>query len=149
VPVDKVAASDAGSPGLYAVYAAAATWRELGLGKPPDERPLYMGKAESTLASRDLQGHFGMRARGVQSPTGSSTLRRSLAALLASDRGYHGMPRNPAKPGHFSNYGLSAEHDDDLSAWMRRRLRLALWPHRHRARRGGDRAPLVGWCHVP
>jgi hypothetical protein len=39
------------------------------------------------------------------------------------------MPRNPAKPGHFSNYGLSAEHDDDLSAWMQRRLRLTLWPH--------------------
>lgn len=43
------------------------------------------------------------------------------------------MPRNPAKPGHFSNYGLSVEHDDDLSAWMRDGLRLALWPHANAA----------------
>jgi hypothetical protein len=30
--------------------------------------------------------------------------------------------------GYFSCYGLSVEHDDDLSQWMARRLRLALWP---------------------
>lgn len=127
--VGSVIAADAASPGLYAFYAADATWRSLGLSTSPDERPLYVGKAENTFASRDLQGHFGMRPRGVQSPTGSSTLRRSLAALLAPERGYRGMPRNPEKPGHYSNFGLSPADDEDLSAWMRRRLRLALWPH--------------------
>ena len=120
---------DAARPGLYAVYASAATWRELGLGKPPDGRPVYIGKAEGTLATRDAEGHFGMRLRGKQSPTGSSTLRRSLAALLAPARGYRGTPRNPDNPGHFANFGLSAKDDSDLSAWMRRRLRLAIWPY--------------------
>jgi hypothetical protein len=129
VPVSRVAPSDAASPGLYGIHASPGTWRALGLGNPPDGRPLYVGKAEHTLASRDLQVHFGMRERGVQSPTGSSTVRRSLAALLAPRRDYHGMPRNTAKPGHFSNYGLSEEHDEDLSTWMRGRLRFALWPH--------------------
>jgi hypothetical protein len=114
---------------LYAFYASASSWRQLGLGKPPDPRPLYVGKAESTLASRDVQGHFGLRERGAQSPTGSSTLRRSLAALLATEHGYRGVPRNPAKPGYFSNYGPAQPDDDDLSAWMKRRLRLTLWPH--------------------
>ena len=126
--VDDVPAAIASSPGLYAVYTSVATWRELGLGERPDERPLYVGKAEGTLASRDLQGHFGMRVRGVQSPTGSSTVRRSLAALLAAKRRYHGTPRNPAKPGHFANFGLSGKHDADLSAWMRQLLRLSLGP---------------------
>ena len=70
-----------------------------------------------------------MRQRGVQSPTGSSTLRRSLAALLGPERGYRGIPRNPLKPGHFAHFGLSDEQDDELSVWMRRRLRLAIWPH--------------------
>lgn len=129
VAVGKVSATQWSKPGLYAFYASASTWRDLGLGTPLDGRPLYVGKAEKTLASRDVEGHFGMRVRGAQSPTGSSTLRRSLAALLASGRGYRGMPRNPASPGYFSSFGLSVEHDDDLSAWMRRRLRLALWPH--------------------
>lgn len=40
-----------------------------------------------------------------------------------------GIPRNPAKPGYFSNFGLSEAHDDDLSTWMKKTLSLALWPH--------------------
>jgi hypothetical protein len=120
-------------PGLYALHASAATWRQLGLGAPPDLRPLYVGKAEHTLASRDLDGHFGMRPGGRQSPTGSSTVRRSLAALRAPAESYRGIPRNPDRPGHFANYGLSAEHDKVLSAWMRRRLRLTMWPHENAA----------------
>jgi hypothetical protein len=129
VRVSQVDLAIAGSPGLYALYASAQTWRELGLGSPPDQRPLYVGKAQDTLAARDLRGHFGIRDRKKQSPTGNSTVRRSLAALLASSRGYRGMPRNPLKPSHFANYGLAEPDDEDLSAWMRRRLRIALWPH--------------------
>lgn len=129
VAVDKISDTQSSRPGLYAFYGSAATWRDLGLGTPPDGRPLYVGNAEKTLASRDVEGHFGMRTRGAQSPTGSSTLRRSLAALMAPARGYDGVPRNPANLGYFSNFGLSVEHDDDLSAWMGRRLRLAIWPH--------------------
>jgi hypothetical protein len=129
VPVDKLSAEFGSRPGLYACYASRSTWAELGLSKPGDGRPLYFGKAESTLASRDVAGHFATGKRGIQSPTGSSTLRRSLTALLAPAREYRGVPRNPARPGHFSNFGLSVEHDNDLSGWMRQRLRLALWPH--------------------
>lgn len=129
VAVGEVDAEQSSNPGLYAFYASPSTWQDLDLGEPPDDRPLYVGKAQSTLASRDIKGHFGVRKRAKQSPTGSSTLRRSLAALLAPTRGYRGMPRNPANPGYFSNFGLSIKHDDDLSAWMRSRLRLALWPH--------------------
>lgn len=127
--VDEVDREETGCPGLYALHAAASVWRELGLGSPPDARPLYVGKAENTMTSRDLEGHFGMRARGIQSPTGSSTVRRSLAALLAPAHGYRGIPRNPDKPGHFANFGLSVHHDDRLSKWMRRELRLAVWAH--------------------
>jgi hypothetical protein len=129
VSVGHLSAEQTGHPGLYAFYASPTTWRQLGLGEPPDARPIYVGKAERTLASRDVEGHFGLRERGVQSPTGSSTLRCSLAALLASRRGYRGIPRNPAKPGYFSNFGLSEAHDEDLSTWMKKTLSLALWPH--------------------
>jgi hypothetical protein len=128
VSVARIDLNQSNNPGLYAVFGSASTWRELRLGDPPDDRPLYVGKAEDTLAARDLRGHFGARGRGVQSPTGNSTLRRSLAALLATTRGYEGMPRNPNNPGYFSNYGLSSTHDDDLSTWMAQRLQLALWP---------------------
>jgi hypothetical protein len=129
VSVDAMSIDAARSSGLYAFYASDETWLEMGLGPPPDARPLYVGKAETTLASRDLRGHFGTGTRGKQSPTGGSTLRRSLAALLAPARGYRAMPRNPDNPSHFANFGLSCEHDKDLSSWMRDQLKLALWPH--------------------
>lgn len=46
------------SPGLYAVHGDEAVWRELGLGPPPDSRPLYVGKSEHDLRSRDVRTHF-------------------------------------------------------------------------------------------
>ncbi len=89
---------------------------------PPDPRPLYVGKAEKSLVARDLSTHFG------DGRTGSSTVRRSFAALLHDGLDLRGIPRNPDKPGYYANYGLSPEHDAKLTAWMRRRLRLAVWP---------------------
>jgi hypothetical protein len=45
------------SPGLYAIYGSATAWEELGRGRQPDERPLYVGKAETSLVARDLKTH--------------------------------------------------------------------------------------------
>lgn len=110
-----------GRPGLYAIYAPAATWDELELGAPPDSRPLYVGKAEDSLISRDLKTHFG------DGRTGQSTVRRSFAALLHDALGLRGIPRNTANPAYFANYGLSAAHDAALTRWMKERLELATW----------------------
>src|SRR5262245_30644986 len=63
-------------PGLYAIYTSAEGWDALGLGQPPDDRPLYVGKAEDSLLSRDIGSHFG------DGRTGQSTVRRSMAACL-------------------------------------------------------------------
>lgn len=108
-------------PGLYSVYGD-EVWKELGLGDPPDDRPLYVGKSEDSLATRDIKTHFG------DGRTGQSTLRRSFAALLAKRLELKGMPRNPDKPAHFSNYGLSPADDRKLTGWMKEHLRLAVWP---------------------
>jgi hypothetical protein len=108
-------------PGLYAVHGDRATWQELGFGVPPDARPLYVGMAERSLAHRDLRQHF------ADGRTGSSTLRRSLAALLHDTLGLRAIPRNPQRPADLANYGLSLEDDEALTAWMRSHLRLAAW----------------------
>lgn len=110
------------APGLYAVHGDPSVWRELGLGDPPDSRPLYVGKSEGSLAARDIGTHF------ESGKTGSSTLRRSLAGLLADRLGLIPMPRNPAKPGYFSNFGVEPDGDERLTRWMRERLTLATWP---------------------
>lgn len=109
------------SPGLYAIYGD-EVWEVLGLGAAPDDRPLYVGKAEDSLATRDIKTHFG------DGRTGQSTVRRSFAALLAQRLDLHGRPRNPDKPAHFSNYGLSPSDDRKLTDWMKEHLRLAVWP---------------------
>jgi hypothetical protein len=109
-------------PGLYAIHGDRQTWNELGLGDPPDARPLYVGKAEDSLVIRDLKTHFSSDGR-----TGQSTVRRSFAALLHNTLSLRGLPRNISKPGYFSNFGLSDDHDEALTCWMERRLLLATW----------------------
>lgn len=110
-----------GRPGLYAIHAGGSAWQELGLGTPPDRRPLYAGKSESSLAERDIKTHFG------QGRTGQSTLRRSFAALLVDRLELGAQPRNPAKPERFANYGLSAADDAALTRWMKENVRLSFW----------------------
>ena len=127
-------------PGLYAIYGGSTEWAALGLGHPPDDRPLYVGKSESSLADRDLRTHFG------NGRTGSSTVRRTFAALLHDSLGFRGMPRNTARPERFANYGMSPEHDRLLTDWMRSRLTLAVWPAIGTASLLGiERAVLQRW----
>lgn len=115
------------APGLYAVHAQPETWRMLGLEAPGGGIPLYVGKSEDDLVTRDLKTHFAIE-RGVRSTTGSSTVRRSFAALLREPLQLKGVPRNKLKPNHFSNYALEADADDRLSDWMHKHLTLAVWP---------------------
>lgn len=107
--------------GLYAIFGGDDVWKELGLGPNPDGRPLYVGKAESSLRDRDLRQHF------ANGRTGSSTLRRSFAALLRDRLHLHAVPRNPSKPAYFANYGLSPRDDAKLTAWMSAKLSISVW----------------------
>ena len=121
VAIERAAETVPSVPGLYAVHGSASTWRALGLGDPPDERPLYVGKAEKSLASRDVRTHFST------GKTGSSTLRRSVAALLRDELDLVACPRNVSKPGHFANFGLEPASDERVSKWMLELLFLTTW----------------------
>jgi hypothetical protein len=107
-------------PGLYAVNADPETWQELNL-EIREGCPLYVGKAEQSLQSRDIRTHF------ATGRTGSSTVRRSFAALLRDPLRLRGVPRNMAHPERPANFGLAAEGDERLTAWMRELLFLAYW----------------------
>jgi hypothetical protein len=109
------------SPGLYAFYGDAHAWSDLGLTPAFGDQPLYVGKAERSLNGRDVGTHF---ARGK---TGSSTVRRSLAALLTDRLDLAAVPRNLAKPDGSANFGLDSASDARLSDWMEQRLLLATW----------------------
>lgn len=113
-------------PGLYAIYGDEQAWRDLQLEAAP-ALPLYVGKAEESLVSRDLNGHFATNPNS-KPRTGGSTVRRSFAALLRDTLDLHAVPRNLAKPERFSSYGLAEGGDARLNEWMHARLRLAVWP---------------------
>jgi hypothetical protein len=118
--------------GLYAIYGDERARRDLGLvdnehAKTESELPLYIGKAEESFVSRDLQDHFAALP-GRVAKTGGSTVRRSVAALLRDQLELRAVPRNLEKPGYFSMYGLGGDGDARLTAWMHDRLTLAVWP---------------------
>lgn len=145
-PGHTLAAAFAGAvkdkPGLYAVYGEPAVWSQLGLGAPPDERPLYVGKAEDSLVTRDLDTHF------TSGDTGRSSPRRSFAALLVDELALVAIPRRPEnpEPGRWPNYALEADDDDRLTAWMCEHLTLAVWPCERIAWLGDiERAVMVHW----
>ena len=106
------------APGLYAIHALPEVWRMLGLGDPPDERPLYVGKSESSLAAREFRTHF------CDGRTASSALRRSFAALLRDELLLTAIPRNRARS---TAYGLSDYDDIRLTDWMMNNLEIATW----------------------
>jgi hypothetical protein len=81
-----------------------------------------VGKAEDSFISRDLRTHF------ASGKTGQSTVRRSFAALLRDPLELRGVPRNPKRPGHFANHGLTPDGDMRLSEWMWAELSLSVWP---------------------
>jgi len=109
------------SPGLYAFYGDEKAWSDLDLSPAFNDQPLYVGKAERSLNGRDVGTHF------TTGKTGSSTVRRSLAALLAAQLDLVAVPRNVARPDGSANYSLDAAGDDRLSGWMEERLVLATW----------------------
>lgn len=113
-------------PGLYAVWSDERTWSELGLEWRGPFTPLYVGKGEDSLRKREIDTHFAAGRSSVPK-TGSSTLRRSFAALLAPSLGFRAIPRNVEKPGHFSNYSLRSDDDLRLTTWMHEHLLLSAW----------------------
>lgn len=105
--------------GLYAIYGDGEAHSQLTLGSLA--LPLYVGKAERSLVGRDLRTHF------ATGKTGSSTVRRTLAALLREALDLHAVPRNLARPDGRASYSLEVRGDQRLTEWMHAHLQLAVW----------------------
>lgn len=90
------------APGLYAIHAPSEAWNVLELEQRDAVVPLYVGKAEESLLDRDLKTHFAI-GPSAAAKTGSSTVRRSFAALLRQTLDLHARPRNLNRPERFAN----------------------------------------------
>ena len=94
---------------------------------PPNGYFSRYRKAEDSLVRRDLKTRLAVGRTGV-SKTGSSTVRRSFAALLRDYLGLRVVPRNASKPCHCANFALEGEAEERLTDWMHATLTLAVWP---------------------
>ena len=120
-------------PGVYAIFGSSEVWVELGLGAPPDSRPLYVGKHETDAARRLTREHFAFGYTNVRRPvTSISSFRRSLAGLLRDSWGIRGIPRYPGKASlstaDLNGFGLATpEQEERLTGWMRGNLSVTAW----------------------
>lgn len=81
---------------------------------------IYLGKAETDLKTRDIKTHL------KTGRSGSSTLRRSLGAILKE---LTPIPRsckeNSSK--RFTNYKFTSDGEQKLTDWMKTNLSLSYW----------------------
>lgn len=111
---DFIAGLDKGS-GMYVVaYAGTELGGSLwGADKP---KIVYIGKND-----QDSSRHF------TSGNTGNSTLRRSLAALLATKLNLRPIPRSADESDNdrYDNYMLDVQSEDKLTEWMRGNFTVA------------------------
>ena len=106
-------------PGIYSfVLADNSTLKQFGVGG----QIIYVGIAKDSLKNRDLNTHFRTGR------TGSSTLRRSIGAILKQDLKLTALTRNgTALQIAIDNYTFDVDGDKRLSEWMEKNLRIGYW----------------------
>lgn len=112
---DEVLPSLDGENGIYVV---AYEGGELGFGLWAGQGPkiVYVGVSKANSSRHFISGN-----------TGTSTMRRSLAALLESKLDLIPVPRSKdeADGDRYNNYALLPESEDRLTDWMRENFRVA------------------------
>ena len=115
-------------PGVYAIFAACPDCLP-GI-KLPQSGLVYVGHGKD-LAKR-TGDHFTAQKNRPSSPRQKnrpSSPRRSLGALLKSKLGLKAEPWSGGRSeSNYRNYRFADNGEEDLSAWMRRNLRCAIYP---------------------
>ena len=110
-------------PGLYSVFVDfSAELRETTIANHPSDHPIYVGKSQVGLQVRHLEEHF------AAGRTGSSTVRRSFAALLRTALGLNPIRRgSTGRDQDFVSYKLDEASEERLNGWMTSHLVIGWW----------------------
>jgi excinuclease UvrABC nuclease subunit len=107
------------SPGVYRVFIAhGGALAGTRLAELADGALLYVGKAEESLRGRDIGQHL------ATGRTGSSTLRRSLGAVLRGKLRLRAVPRGDDEKAT-TNYKFDECGEERLTRWMEDNLLLS------------------------
>lgn len=106
-------------PGIYAFFLNESSHLKE-YGKP--NQTLYVGIAKNSLKNRDLGNHFNSKS------TGSSTLRRSIGAILKEEFSLKAFSRNGTNSKReLLNYKFNEEGERLLTDWMTANLIIGYW----------------------
>ncbi|MCX6305491.1 MAG: hypothetical protein NT040_11035 [Bacteroidetes bacterium] len=109
-------------PGIYAIF---FTGKDFPLTDytPREDEIIYIGKTESSQASRDEKTHF------TSGKTGSSTIRRSLGALLKKELSLIPVLRNDKDfdAGRKSFFKFDEPSEERLTKWMKDNLGISFY----------------------
>lgn len=101
-------------PGCYVLVAEPGSIRELGLKAGSSPIALYVGKKEDSIRKRVSQTHL------LENRTGSSTLRRSIGALLREKLDLHPQPRSHKRSERdITNYKFDPPGEAKLTEWIK------------------------------
>ena len=109
-------------PGIYAIgYSAELFPPLLAKDKIKKEKIIYIGKTESSQEKRDEKTHF------YSGGTKSSTLRRSIGAILREELKLIPIPRSCSEntEKRFTNYCFDERGEKLLTKWMSDNLSLS------------------------
>lgn len=110
------------APGLYAVFADAAQWRTLGLGRTTGRpAPLRWQVREFPCQARPAHPLRHRQDRLLHAPPIRSRAPRRPPGTTGP------QPRNPRRPGYFDKFGLEPAGDERLTQWMIAHVRIATW----------------------
>lgn len=122
-------------PGIYAVgLHTNATLLKSAQNNVGSGDIIYIGKTQKSQVARDVSTHF------ASGKSGSSTLRRTLGAILREQLGLQPIPRSLTEKGNkrFTNYAFTAEGEERLNEWMRNNLSLSFWEYDNSMHRLSD-----------
>ncbi|MBB2150559.1 GIY-YIG nuclease family protein [Pedobacter gandavensis] len=110
-------------PGIYAfMLKDNASLKEFGT----QHQIIYVGIAKESLKKRDLGNHF------KSSSTGSSTLRRSIGAILKEELSLIAFSRNGTNnKREILNYTFNDAGNNTLTKWMLKNLIIGYWKDGH------------------
>lgn len=111
-------------PGIYAFFFIGDKFPILG-ESVSRHQIIYIGKTESSQEKRDAKTHFS------SGKTGSSTVRRSVGALLLNQKNLKPIPRNnsDAEKGRLSHYKFDEKSERIITEWMENNLALAFFEY--------------------
>jgi len=111
-------------PGIYAFFFIGDNFPILG-NEVKKHQIIYIGKTESSQEKRDANTHF------ATGKTGSSTVRKSIGAILQKENNLNPIPRNATDftNGKKSHFKFDDKSETIITDWMEKKLALSFYEY--------------------